>query len=98
MCGTEASLDECPFSGWRLHECRHYEDAGVVCEGIESLEFFLCKKYVPQYLEVCNGGITYFLCIVNIFGSLVIDKPLQGCLLKRLLRACDGMSEVAYVG
>lgn len=31
--GLESSLDECQFNGWGEHNCRHYEDAGVVCEG-----------------------------------------------------------------
>ncbi|NXI45957.1 DMBT1 protein, partial [Galbula dea] len=29
--GNEASLLHCSHSGWRIHNCAHYEDAGVVC-------------------------------------------------------------------
>ena len=29
--GNEAALDLCFFRGWGLHNCGHYEDAGVVC-------------------------------------------------------------------
>ncbi|XP_045709956.1 LOW QUALITY PROTEIN: deleted in malignant brain tumors 1 protein [Phyllostomus hastatus] len=29
--GRESSLSSCPNGGWNRHECRHREDAGVVC-------------------------------------------------------------------
>ena len=29
--GSEASLSECPFDGWGVHQCSHEEDAGVFC-------------------------------------------------------------------
>lgn len=29
--GTEARLDQCRFNGFGKHDCRHSEDAGVVC-------------------------------------------------------------------
>ncbi|XP_051472674.1 deleted in malignant brain tumors 1 protein-like [Apus apus] len=34
MCsGTEVSLFHCNHTGWRIHNCGHHEDAGVVCSG-----------------------------------------------------------------
>ena len=29
--GNETNIGDCPFPGWSLHNCNHYEDAGVRC-------------------------------------------------------------------
>ena len=31
--GTEANITECEYTGWNNSNCRHSEDAGVVCYG-----------------------------------------------------------------
>ncbi|NWY44809.1 DMBT1 protein, partial [Sylvia atricapilla] len=37
--GNEVSLLRCNHTGWRIHNCAHYEDASVVCSG--TPRFFL---------------------------------------------------------
>ena len=31
--GSETSLVDCPNAGLGVHNCAHFEDAGVVCRG-----------------------------------------------------------------
>ncbi|XP_067996541.1 deleted in malignant brain tumors 1 protein-like isoform X5 [Melanerpes formicivorus] len=36
--GDEISLSACNHSGWKVHNCAHYEDAGVVCSENDAAE------------------------------------------------------------
>ncbi len=37
--GNESRIDFCSFPGWGIHDCYHWEDAGVVCNGEELLSW-----------------------------------------------------------
>ncbi|NWI42105.1 DMBT1 protein, partial [Picathartes gymnocephalus] len=43
--GHEVSLLRCNHTGWRIHNCAHYEDASVVCSG--TLTFFSQQSSCP---------------------------------------------------
>ncbi|XP_074647198.1 neurotrypsin-like [Tubulanus polymorphus] len=57
--GTEKSLADCEFSGWKNHDCQSWESAGVVCltkhRGCKNDEFQCKNKNCVPVSFVCDG-------------------------------------------
>uniref|UniRef100_A0A8B9T4J5 SRCR domain-containing protein n=1 Tax=Anas platyrhynchos TaxID=8839 RepID=A0A8B9T4J5_ANAPL len=50
--GAEAALWDCPAEAWRQHNCRHKEDAGVVCSEFTALRL--------ENSDGCSGRLQVF--------------------------------------
>ena len=48
--GEETSISHCAHLGWGVHNCRHYEDAGVVCQpaGKTAIQWIIQSKKNPS--------------------------------------------------
>uniref|UniRef100_A0A8C3JZ31 SRCR domain-containing protein n=1 Tax=Calidris pygmaea TaxID=425635 RepID=A0A8C3JZ31_9CHAR len=49
--GNEVSLSDCNHRGWRIHNCAHYEDAGVVCSGAVFHDLIYSWPCTKHHLE-----------------------------------------------
>ena len=57
--GTETRLDQCPHNGIGVHNCIHFEDAGVACT---SKNMYICTVYCIEKLNFIMCVHTYALC------------------------------------
>ena len=51
--GHETSIQSCPHNGWNVHNCRHSEDASVICSSkyhIKLFTYFLVPYIWPSLL------------------------------------------------
>lgn len=53
--GREASLDQCPFDGWRVHDCRASEVAGVICKQSTTSTSTTSGLVASRYLANANS-------------------------------------------
>uniref|UniRef100_A0A3B4FI03 Soluble scavenger receptor cysteine-rich domain-containing protein SSC5D n=1 Tax=Pundamilia nyererei TaxID=303518 RepID=A0A3B4FI03_9CICH len=52
--GSESSLTECQHRGFGLHNCRHHEDAGVICLGEINTQFNLLSLLSDAQIRLVN--------------------------------------------
>ncbi|KAG3292472.1 antigen WC1.1-like [Ictidomys tridecemlineatus] len=74
--GEEAHVWQCPSQGWGQHNCRHKEDAGVICSE------FLALRLVSEDQE-CAGWLEIFYN--NTWGS-VCHSPMEAVTLSVICR------------
>ncbi|XP_043845854.1 scavenger receptor cysteine-rich type 1 protein M130-like [Dromiciops gliroides] len=53
--GNESQVWQCPFRGWGRHNCRHKEDAGVICSGVLAL-----RLHSDASTQDCAGRLEVF--------------------------------------
>ncbi|XP_060979925.1 uncharacterized protein LOC133043052 [Dama dama] len=60
--GKESHVWRCPSRGWGRHDCRHKEDAGVVCSEFLALRMVSEDQQCAGWLEVFYNGTWGSLC------------------------------------
>uniref|UniRef100_A0A8C3SUG4 SRCR domain-containing protein n=1 Tax=Chelydra serpentina TaxID=8475 RepID=A0A8C3SUG4_CHESE len=80
--GNESDLWECPSRGWGQHNCRHKEDAGVLCSGlfcISSVRLVGGDNPCTGRLEVLHEATWGTVCdkYWDVHDSAVVCKQLE---------------------
>ncbi|KAM5174139.1 antigen WC1.1-like [Callospermophilus lateralis] len=74
--GEEAHVWQCPSQGWGQHNCRHKEDAGVICSEFLTLRLVSKDQKCAGWLEVFYN---------NTWGS-VCHSPMEAVTLSVICR------------
>nr|XP_023420690.1 antigen WC1.1-like [Cavia porcellus] len=60
--GDESHVWHCPSQGWKQHDCRHKEDAGVICSEFLDLRVVNEDQECSGWLEVFYNGTWGSVC------------------------------------
>uniref|UniRef100_A0A667H996 SRCR domain-containing protein n=1 Tax=Lynx canadensis TaxID=61383 RepID=A0A667H996_LYNCA len=60
--GKESHIWKCPARGWGQHDCRHKEDAGVICSDFLNLRMVSEDQECAGWLEVFYNGTWGSVC------------------------------------
>uniref|UniRef100_A0AC11B5T6 Uncharacterized protein n=1 Tax=Ovis aries TaxID=9940 RepID=A0AC11B5T6_SHEEP len=78
--GNESHVWRCPSQGWGRHDCRHKQDAGVICSEFLALRMVSKDKQCAGWLEVFYNGTWGSVCrssIKDITVSIICSQ--LGC-------------------